>query len=71
MPEWLYDASHIKLSHSIEYDGVDIRHLSLGTHAIVLLLLYLGVDQHETIPPIADQPEENLGPASIYNDLAR
>jgi energy-coupling factor transporter ATP-binding protein EcfA2 len=35
----------------------------------VLLLLYLAVDQSETDPLIIDQPEENLDPESVYDEL--
>jgi predicted ester cyclase len=66
---WLYDASHVTLSYSLEYDGVDIQRLSPGTRGIVLLLLYLAVDQEEAIPLIIDQPEENLDPESVYTEL--
>jgi predicted ester cyclase len=66
---WLYDAGHVTLSYSLEYDGVDIQRLSPGTRGIVLLLLYLAVDQEEAIPLIIDQPEENLDPESVYTEL--
>ena len=35
----------------------------------MLLLLYLAIDQEETLPLIIDQPEENLDPESIQTDL--
>jgi energy-coupling factor transporter ATP-binding protein EcfA2 len=69
--EWLYDASHVTLAYSLQYDGIDIRRLSPGTRGIVLLLLYLAVDQNETEPMIIDQPEENLDPESIYAELVQ
>lgn len=69
--EWLYDASHVTLAYSLQYDGIDIRRLSPGTRGIVLLLLYLAVDQNETEPMIIDQPEEHLDPASIYAELVQ
>jgi predicted ATPase len=53
----------------LEYDGLNIERLSPGSRGIVLLLLYLAVDQEETDPLIIDQPEENLDPESIYSEL--
>ncbi len=69
--KWLYGTSHITLTYSIDYDGVDIRHLSPGTRGIVLLLLYLALDDTDTRPLIIDQPEENLDPKSIYDELVQ
>jgi len=66
---WLYSAGHITLTYSLEYDGLNIERLSPGSRGIVLLLLYLAVDQEETDPLIIDQPEENLDPESIYSEL--
>ncbi len=67
--QWMYSAKHVTLSYSLKYDGLDIRSLSPGTRGIVLLLLYLAIDQEETLPLIIDQPEENLDPESIQTDL--
>jgi predicted ATPase len=36
---------------------------------IVLLLLYLAIDQDDDRPLIIDQPEENLDPKSIFVEL--
>jgi hypothetical protein len=66
---WLYSAQHVGLTYSLEYEGIDIRRLSPGSRGIVLLLLYLAVDEEETIPLIIDQPEENLDPESVYAEL--
>jgi ABC-type lipoprotein export system ATPase subunit len=66
---WLYSADHVGLSYSLEYDGLNIERLSPGTRGIVLLLLYLAVDQEEIEPLIIDQPEENLDPESVYSEL--
>jgi ABC-type cobalamin/Fe3+-siderophores transport system ATPase subunit len=68
---WLYSVEHIRLVYSLEYDGLDVQRLSPGTRGIVLLLLYLAVDQAETDPLIIDQPEENLDPESVYSELVR
>jgi hypothetical protein len=68
---WMYSAQHVSLSYSLEYDGLSIERLSPGSRGIVLLLLYLAVDQDETDPLIIDQPEENLDPESVYSELVR
>ncbi|MBW8851375.1 MAG: AAA family ATPase [Xanthomonadales bacterium] len=67
--KWLYGTSHIEISYSIDYEGVDIRKLSPGTRGIVLLLLYLALDDSDDRPLIIDQPEENLDPQSIFEEL--
>lgn len=66
---WLYRTDHIRLQYSLEYDGLNIERLSPGMRGIVLLLLYLAVDQQESDPLIIDQPEENLDPESVYTEL--
>jgi energy-coupling factor transporter ATP-binding protein EcfA2 len=67
--DWLYDTLHVTVSYSLCYDGVEIQQLSPGTRGIVLLLLYVAVDTDDDRPLIIDQPEENLDPKSIYEDL--
>ena len=51
------------------YDEIDIRKLSPGTRGIVLLLLYLALDEADDRPLIIDQPEENLDPKSVNDEL--
>lgn len=36
---------------------------------IVLLLLYLAVDKVDSRPLIIDQPEENPGPQTVFEEL--
>ena len=67
--KWLYSTEHIVIHYSIDYDGVDIRKLSPGTRGIVLLLLYLALDDADDRPLIIDQPEESLDPKSVFDDL--
>lgn len=69
LAHWLFDASHISVHYDILYDGVDIRKLSPGTRGIVLLLLYLALDDADDRPLIIDQPEENLDPKSVFDEL--
>ena len=66
---WLFSTDHIEIRHGIQYDGVDIRNLSPGTRGIVLLLLYLALDDADDRPLIIDQPEENLDPKSVFDEL--
>jgi energy-coupling factor transporter ATP-binding protein EcfA2 len=66
---WLYGTDHITVSYGVQYEGVDIEQLSPGTRGIVLLLLYLAVDRDDDRPLIIDQPEENLDPKSIFDEL--
>lgn len=69
--QWIYSASHVTLSYNLSYDGLSIERLSPGSKGIVLLLLYLAIDQEETDPLIIDQPEENLDPMSVYSELVQ
>jgi len=48
--KWLYSTDHIKINYGVDYDGVDIRKLSPGTRGIVLLLLYLALDDEDDRP---------------------
>lgn len=66
---WLFSTDHVTVRYEIGYDGVDIRKLSPGTRGIVLLLLYLALDDADDRPLIIDQPEENLDPKSVFDEL--
>ncbi|MDP3737494.1 MAG: AAA family ATPase [Hyphomonadaceae bacterium] len=68
---WLYGTDHIDLRYSISYEGAEIQKLSPGTRGIVLLLLYLALDDSDDRPLIIDQPEENLDPKSIFDELVQ
>ena len=65
----MFSTGHISIRYEIAYDGVDIRKLSPGTRGIVLLLLYLALDDADDRPLIIDQPEENLDPKSVFDEL--
>lgn len=67
--QWLFSTDHIAVQYEIVYDGIDIRKLSPGTRGIVLLLLYLALDDGDDRPLIIDQPEENLDPKSVFDEL--
>lgn len=66
---WLYSTDHIQVGYGLQYDGVEIERLSPGTRGIVLLLLYLAIDADDDRPLIIDQPEENLDPQSVFDEL--
>jgi energy-coupling factor transporter ATP-binding protein EcfA2 len=66
---WLYSTSHIQVGYGLQYDGVEIESLSPGTRGVVLLLLYLAIDIGDDRPLIIDQPEENLDPQSVFDEL--
>jgi hypothetical protein len=67
--QWVFSTDHITIRYGIDYDGVDIRKLSPGTRGIVLLLLYLALDDSDNRPLVIDQPEENLDPKSVFDEL--
>jgi ABC-type lipoprotein export system ATPase subunit len=66
---WFFSTDHVQLAYGIEYDGQSIGTLSPGMKGIVLLMLYLAVDEWDLRPLIVDQPEENLDPQSVYDEL--
>jgi energy-coupling factor transporter ATP-binding protein EcfA2 len=66
---WLYSTEHVTIRYSVTYDGVRVEKLSPGTRGIVLLLLFLAIDRQDTRPLIVDQPEENLDPKSVFDEL--
>lgn len=66
---WLFGTDHISVRYEIAYDSIDIQKLSPGTRGIVLLLLYLALDESDDRPLIIDQPEENLDPKSVFEEL--
>ena len=67
--EWLFSTDHIRVRYGVEYEGVPIVNLSPGTRGVVLLTLYLALDEWDFRPLIIDQPEENSDPRSVYADL--
>lgn len=66
---WFYSVDHIEIAYNVQYEAAPIEELSPGTRGIVLLLLYLAVDREDLRPLIIDQPEENLDPKSIFDEL--
>ena len=66
---WFFSTEHITVRYGIDYEGVDLSLLSPGTRGVVLLTLYLALDRWDARPLLIDQPEENLDPSSVYDDL--
>jgi len=66
---WLFSTAHVRIEYGIRYEKVPIEQLSPGTRGIVLLLLYLVIDQEDLRPLVVDQPEENLDPNSVFAEL--
>ena len=58
-----------RFAYGVQYEGVDIERFSLSTRGIVLLLLYLAIDREDDRPLIIDQPEEDLKPKSVFDEL--
>ena len=67
--EWLFATDHISVHYGILYEGQGLSTLSPGTRGVVLLTLYLALDRWDRRPLVIDQPEENLDPRSVYDDL--
>jgi len=53
--------AHISIRYGIKYEGRAIENLSPGARGVVLLTLFLAIDDHDDRPLVIDQPEENLG----------
>jgi predicted nucleic acid-binding Zn-ribbon protein/predicted ATPase len=66
---WFFDLSNFSVAYSIKFDDKDLQLLSPGQKGIVLLLVYLEVDQEDSRPLIIDQPEDNLDSLSVYSSL--
>jgi hypothetical protein len=63
--QWLFSTDHISIRYAIQYEGRDITNLSPGARGVVLLTLFLAIDDYDDRPLVIDQPEENLDPKSI------
>jgi chromosome segregation ATPase len=68
---WFYDVEPFVVRYSMRFDDKDLNLLSPGQKGIVLLLVYLEVDQDDRRPLIVDQPEDNLDNLSIYSNLVQ
>jgi len=66
---WLFDPTYFKVVSSLKFDDTDLYVLSPGQKGIILLILYLKIDEDDYRPLIIDQPEENLDNLSVYRDL--
>jgi len=66
---WFFDLTNFSVTYSIRFEDKDLQLLSPGQKGIVLLLVYLEVDQEDDRPLIIDQPEDNLDSLSVYASL--
>ncbi|MCA3016092.1 MAG: AAA family ATPase [Myxococcaceae bacterium] len=67
--EWIYSTQHISVRYGIRYEDVELAKLSPGARGVLLLTLYLAIDESDERPLVIDQPEENLDPKSVYSSL--
>ena len=67
--QWIFSTDHIRLTYNITFNGIGLAQLSPGTKGLVLLMLYLEIDDNDRRPLLVDQPEENLDNESIYETL--
>jgi len=67
--EWLFAVDHVRVGYELVYQGQPIAQLSTGTRGVVLLTLYLALDDWDRRPLVIDQPEENLDPKSVFTIL--
>jgi hypothetical protein len=66
---WFFDLSPYQVIYAINFEGKDLSLLSPGQKGIVLLVVYLGMDEDDQRPLIIDQPEDNLDNLSVYSTL--
>ena len=66
---WLFNPAYFEIISSLKFDDTDLYLLSPGQKGIILLILYLKIDEADYRPLIIDQPEENLDNLSVYKDL--
>jgi hypothetical protein len=67
--DWLFSLEHVAVHYAVRYEHVELGRLSPGTRGVVLLTLYLALDEADLRPLVIDQPEENLDPKSVYAEL--
>ncbi len=66
---WFYSLEPYSVEYSITFEGRNLALLSPGQKGIVLLLVYLEIDQDDQRPLVIDQPEDNLDNLSVYSNL--
>ncbi|MDB5340953.1 MAG: hypothetical protein JWN70_6572 [Planctomycetaceae bacterium] len=69
MARAIYQHSRRSLAPFLAIKCAGIPEELLETRGIVLLLLYLVIDAQDRRPLIIDQPEENLDPKSVFEEL--
>ena len=66
---WFFSLDPYSVEYGITFESRNLSLLSPGQKGIVLLLVYLEVDQDDQRPLIIDQPEDNLDNLSVYSNL--
>lgn len=67
--DWFYSVAAFRVAYSLKFDGKELHLLSPGQKGIVLVLVYLEIDEDDTRPLIIDQPDDNLDSQSVYENL--
>ena len=71
-PQELYDHlfgfDYLEPKYDLKVDGKELSELSPGERGGLLLIFYLMLD-HQDIPLVIDQPEDNLDNKSVYEIL--
>jgi len=66
--DYLYSLSFLTPRYTLRYVGHEIHQLPPGERGLLLLVFYLLIDKDD-MPLVIDQPEENLDPKSVFDDL--
>jgi ABC-type Mn2+/Zn2+ transport system ATPase subunit len=66
--DFVYGLDYLRPRYSLGIAGKSLSELSPGERGALLLVFYLLIDQNE-VPLVIDQPEENLDPKSIFDEL--
>jgi predicted ATPase len=66
--DYLFGFGFLEPKYDLKVDGKDLSELSPGERGGLLLIFYLMLD-HQDVPLIIDQPEDNLDNRSVYEIL--
>ena len=66
--DYLFGFNYLDTKYDLKVDKKDLSELSPGERGGLLIVFYLMLDRRD-VPLIIDQPEENLDPKSIYDEL--
>lgn len=66
--DFIFSFSYLKPLYTLKLGDKELSQLSPGERGALLLVFYLLID-HDTIPLIIDQPEENLDNQTVYEQI--